>query len=109
MQRWRSDRHERWAERKLADELRVGDITDIEIDDRGGISHRGHLAIQADIRRSVKSLRPFAFGLPGLLPWHPPSAGLLRLRGIADVQNHQDVRAEARRRRRQVGVLAARI
>src|SRR5215831_15657777 len=109
MQRRRPDSHERRAERKLTDELWVGNIADIKINDRWGISHRGDLAIRADISRSMKSLRPLRFGLARLLSRHPPATSLLRMRRIAYVQNHQDVRAKARRGGRQVGVLAARI
>src|SRR5262244_54250 len=107
MQRRCPDRHERRAERQLTDELWVGNIADIKINDRWGISHRGDLAIRADISRSMKSLRPLRFGLARLLSRHPPTTSLLRMRRIADVENHQDVRAEARHGRRQICILAA--
>src|SRR5262249_29613465 len=53
--------------------------------------------------------RPFPLGLPRLLPRHPPATGFSWPCRIADAQDHQDVRAESRRARRQIGVLAARI
>src|SRR5215831_17329071 len=109
MQRRRPNRHEWRAERKLTDELRVCNIPDIKVHGRRRISHRGDLAIRADISRSMKSLRSFRLGLALPLTCHPPSPGFLWLRRIAYVQNHQDVRAKARRGGRQVGVVAARI
>src|SRR5262249_29114532 len=92
-----------------ADQLWVGDVADIEIDRRRGVSHRGHLAVRADAGRSMKALRPFPLGLARLLSRHPPATGFSWPCRIADVQNLQDVRAESRRACRQIGVLAARI
>src|SRR5215813_10730923 len=109
MQRRCAGRVEGWTEIKFADELRVGDVGNVEIHHCRRISHRCHLAVQADIGRSMKSLRPLRFGLARLLSRHPPATSLLRMRRIAYVQNHQDVRAKARRGGRQVGVLAARV
>src|SRR5262249_46402970 len=62
-----------------------------------------------DAGRSMKSLRPLRFGLARLLSRHPPATGFSWSCRIADVQDHQDVRAESRRASRQIGVLAARI
>src|SRR5262249_36926756 len=84
-------------------------IHDIKVHGRRIISHRGDLAIRADISRSMKSLRAFRLGLALPLTCHPPSPGFFWLPRIAYVETHQDVRAKARRGGRQVGVLAARI
>src|SRR5262249_52136276 len=98
---------ERRAEGKLADELWVGGVADIEVHHSGGVGHRCHFAVWTDVRRTVKPLRSFRLWLARLLSRHPPAACLLRMRPIADVEDHEDVRAEAGRRRGQIRVLAA--
>src|SRR5262249_32216749 len=85
MQRRCAGRVEGWTEIEFADELRVGGVANVEIHHCRRISHRCHLAVRADIGRSMKSLRPLRFGLARLLSRHPPATSLLRMRRIADV------------------------
>jgi hypothetical protein len=66
MQRRCAGRVKGWTEIKFADELRIGGVADVEIHHCRRISHRCHLAVGADIGRSMKSLRALRFGLARL-------------------------------------------
>jgi hypothetical protein len=61
-------RRERRAEGELANQLRIGGVADVEVDHRGRVAHRGHLAVRADIRGTMKAFRPLRLTACEILP-----------------------------------------
>ena len=91
-----------------ADELRIGRIGQVEIDEIGRVGKRRPFAVRAHIDRPVEALR-IGLRLALLLAGLPPFADVLGMRRIAHVEDHHDVAVEARIAGREIGVFAARI
>src|SRR5215510_14193835 len=99
MHRLDANARERRREWHSANEPGGRRIAKIEIDEIGCVGKRRPFSVRADVHRAVESLRARRRRLAFLLPGLPPFAGFFWMKGIADVDDHQDVPTETGIRR----------